>query len=233
LLGAPFGSQQLFSAEHDDVLGLQIDPASRHAVPLSQRPNSCVGLDFAHVTGPFSGGGAPDHPQQSLSLRQISPVGAQPEGGWQIMKPGPAPVGAHTREQHPEPQLGTVSPTFAQTVPFTEQFVVPGALTVAPHVPSRAPPTITQFPPQQSAFVAQTSPCCVQNESPLAEQRPLLHRPEQHSVLPPHGLPDVLHVVLSGLHFIAPVPSSAQLPPQHSSFVVHAWLSAVHCLVEH
>jgi hypothetical protein len=71
----------LFSALHADVLGLQMLPGSRHAVPLSQRPNSWVGDDFEQTTGPFTGGGAPDQPQQSLSFRQISPVGAQPEGG--------------------------------------------------------------------------------------------------------------------------------------------------------
>ena len=55
-------SQQLFSALHDSVDGLQIEPGSRHERPLSQRPNSWVGELFAQVTGPTSGGGAPDHP---------------------------------------------------------------------------------------------------------------------------------------------------------------------------
>lgn len=80
-VGAPFGAQQLFSALHDEVLGLQMLPGSRQAMPLSQRPNSCVGEPFAQTTGPLTGSGAPDHPQQSLSLRHISPVGEQPDGG--------------------------------------------------------------------------------------------------------------------------------------------------------
>jgi hypothetical protein len=80
-LGAPLGSQQLFSAEHASVLGLQMLPGSRHELPLLQRPNSCVGEAFEHSTAPVTGGGAPDHPQQSLSFRQISPVGEQPDGG--------------------------------------------------------------------------------------------------------------------------------------------------------
>jgi hypothetical protein len=50
-------------------------PGSRQAPPLSQRPISWVGSAFAHETGPFFGSGEPDQPQQSLSTRQISPVG--------------------------------------------------------------------------------------------------------------------------------------------------------------
>lgn len=168
--GASSGSQQLFSDEQDDVLGLQIEPASRHAMPLSQRPNSCVGVAFAHVTGPFTGAGAPDQPQQSLSFRQISPVGAQPDSTWQTRKPGPAPVAAQTREQQVPPHAGTGSVDFAQTVPFTEHSVAPGALTVSPHAPSSAPAAITQLPPQQSAFFAQASPFWMQNDTEVAEQ---------------------------------------------------------------
>lgn len=202
-------------------------PGSRHALPLSQRPNSCAGDDFAHVTGPFTGGGAPDHPQQSLSLRQISPVGAQPEGGWQTRKPGAAPVGAHTREQHVPPQDGRVPVVVPHTVPLTEHCVAPGADTVAPQTPSVTPAGLAQLPPQQSEFCAQTSPACAQNETP-DEQSPLLQRPEQQSGSFAHGLPDVLHDVLSG----------AQTPPlhaplQHSPSIAHAALSAVHCFVEH
>lgn len=83
-LGAPFGSQQLFSAEQDEVLGLQMLPGSRHFIPLSQRPNSWVGEPFEQLTGPSTGGGDPAEPQQSLSVLQSSPVGEQPEGGWQM-----------------------------------------------------------------------------------------------------------------------------------------------------
>ena len=37
-------AQQLFSALHDDVASLQIAPAGLHALPLSHRPTSSVGL---------------------------------------------------------------------------------------------------------------------------------------------------------------------------------------------
>jgi len=230
-LGAPFGSQQLFSALHDSVLGLQMLPGSRQAMPLSQRPNSWVGDAFAHVTGPLTGSGAPDHPQQSLSFRHISPVGEQPDGGWQTRKPGAAPAGAQTREQHVPPQAGGLEPDDPQTVPFGRHCVAPGAATASPQVPSAAPACLTQLPPQQSAFTAQTSPCCVQNDT--SEQSPPLHSFEQHSSFLVHELPVVLHVVLSGLHVPPPLPSGAHVPPQHSSFCPHAWLSATHCLVEH
>lgn len=86
--GWPIVSQQLFSALHDSLPPtLQMLPGSRHAVPLSQRPNSFVGLDLLQKTGPFFGSGDPDQPQQSLSTRQTSPVGWQPDGGWQTRKP--------------------------------------------------------------------------------------------------------------------------------------------------
>jgi len=86
LLQLPLGwfsvSQQLFSALHESAPpALQIDPGSRHAPPLSQRPNSAPG-GLLHVFGiPPVGAGEPAAPQQSLSRRQISPVGRQPEGG--------------------------------------------------------------------------------------------------------------------------------------------------------
>lgn len=84
----PMGSQQLFSAEHESLVpGLQMLPGSRHALPLSQRPNSSVGDFFAQSTSLPSG----FHPQQSLPARQSSPVGWQPEGGWHTRKPLVAP----------------------------------------------------------------------------------------------------------------------------------------------
>jgi hypothetical protein len=225
--GAPLGSQQLFSDEQDSVLGLQMLPGSRHAVPLSQRPNSWVSVDFEHWTAPLTGAGAPDHPQQSLSLRQISPVGEQPDGGWQMKKPPLAPVGAQTREQHAPPQEGAPAETVLQTVPLTEQFVVPGALTVAPQAPSGAPVAFWQLPPQQSKLSAHTSPVCAQNEI-VFEQKPFEQRFEQHCVPSVHGLPDVLQLLLRGTQRL-PV----QVPPQHSGPVVHAVLSALHCVAAH
>jgi hypothetical protein len=231
-LGAPFGSQQLFSAEHASVLGLQMLPGSRHAVPLSHRPNSCAALLFAQVTAPFTGGGAPDQPQQSESLRQSSPVGEQPEGGWQTRKPPFAPVGAHTREQHVPPHEGAPPSVVPQIVPFTAHSVAPGAPSTPPQTPSSAPGCLVQLPEQHSVFVAHTSPSWTQNDTPT-EQRPLLHSLEQHSPLAVHGLPEVLHVVLSGAHVPPPVPFGAHLPPQHSASFPHAWLSATHCFAEH
>jgi hypothetical protein len=92
LLGRLAFSQQSFSALHESPLpGLQMLPGSRQALPLSQRPYSSVAAAFEHVTGPLSGCGEPDHPQQSLSARQTSPVGAQPDGGWQTRNPDFAP----------------------------------------------------------------------------------------------------------------------------------------------
>jgi hypothetical protein len=94
------GSQQLFSALHDaKPPALQMLPGSRHAWPLSQRPSACVGDALAHVTGPLTGGGAPDHPQQSLLVRHTSPVGLHPDGGSQTSSPPVAPNGPHDREQ--------------------------------------------------------------------------------------------------------------------------------------
>jgi hypothetical protein len=90
LLQLPLGwfsvSQQLFSALHDSKPpALQMLPGSRHAVPFSQRPNS-LPTGLLHVLGdPPVGCGEPAEPQQSLSVRQTSPVGRQPEGGWQTL----------------------------------------------------------------------------------------------------------------------------------------------------
>lgn len=94
-------------------------------------------------------------------------------------------------------------------------------------MPSDAPLAFMQEPPQHSLSRLQASPFCVQNEgAPL--HTPFEHRPEQHSALPPHVLPDVLHAVLSG----AQVPL-LHTPPQHSPSLLHEPLSAVHCLSEH
>jgi hypothetical protein len=214
----PFGRQQLFSTEQADVLGLQSRPGSSQARPWSQRPNSWLGDDFEQWTsfvdvGTLFSAGEPDQPQQSLSARQISPRGPHPEGGWQTRKPGAAPLGAQIFEQHVPPHSGTVLLVVPQTVPFTEQLPTPGAVTVSPQVPSVPAPSWTQY------------------EIPL-EQKPPVHTFEQQSPPPPHGLPAVLHVLLSGVHFFPP-PLSTHSPPQHCSFVVHAWVSAVHCATLH
>jgi hypothetical protein len=71
----------------------------------------------------------------------------------------------------------------------------------------------------------QASPAAVQYDGP--EQNPLLQYFEQHSLADVHGLPDVLQPA-SGVH----VPD-VHLPPQQAPSVVHAPLSAVHCVFEH
>jgi hypothetical protein len=91
---------------------------------------------------------------------------------------------------------------------------------------------LLQIPPQHSNPVVQTSPVCVQNEGWLL-QTPLLQKFEQHSAPEPQGLPDVLHVVLSGAHFPPPVPFGTQEPPQQSVPTPHAPLSATHCCAAH
>jgi hypothetical protein len=58
-------------------------------------------------------------------------------------------------------------------VPFTAQFVAPGAETVAPHTPSVTPAGLLQLPPQQSALLAHASPACTQNEMPAEQSEPL------------------------------------------------------------
>jgi hypothetical protein len=72
-------AQQLFSALHDIDASLQIAPAGLHAFPLSQRPTGSPGL-LLQLPTPVSPC-TPPKPQQSASIRQISPVGRQPLGG--------------------------------------------------------------------------------------------------------------------------------------------------------
>jgi hypothetical protein len=230
--GAPFGSQQLFSDEHEDVLGLQMLPGSRHTVPLSQRPNSWVADALEQETAPLTGGGEPAEPQQSLSLRQSSPVGEQPDGGSQMKMPPALPLGAHTREQHVPPHEGAPASAVLQTDPLTSHCVAPGALATAPHEPSVAPAAFTQLPPQQSKLLPQASLIWLQKETAL-EHVPLLQSLEQQSALPAHVLPEDLQRVLSGLQIPPPLPTGTQEPPQHSALLPHARLSPTHCLFAH
>jgi hypothetical protein len=94
-----------------------------------------------------------------------------------------------------------------------------------------APAAFVQVPPQQPRSVEHASPCWLQNDG--GAQKPSLQSFEQHSLLPPsgllpHGLPEVLHVLLSGVHLPA-----SHLPPQHSPSPVQAALSATHCFAPH
>jgi hypothetical protein len=89
------------------------------------------------------------------------------------------------------------------------------------------PPDITHWPPQHSESCAHASPSWTQNED-APHLPPALHSCEQHSPLPPHGLPSVLQAVLSGAHLLF-----AQFPLQHWLLPVHASVSATHAWSEH
>jgi hypothetical protein len=78
-------AQQLFSALQELIASLQMAPAGRQELPLSQRPTGSLGFSLLQVTPVPVGRGSP--PQQSLSIWQSSPVGRQPLGGWQMKRP--------------------------------------------------------------------------------------------------------------------------------------------------
>lgn len=214
--------QQRSVAWQENAERRQIEPAGLHLLPWSHRPTIAPAalLQVVFVSEPS---GRPAEPQQSLSCWQSSPVGWQPLGGWQMFTPVAA-YGSHERLQH-----GFVlhAPPGPHTVPAVVQPPAPAAA-ATPHVPSVAPAVFVQTPPQQSRSPEHASPFCVQNDASAA-QIPLWQSDEQQSPLPAHGLPDVLHVVLSGVH----VPPAPHLPPQHWPSAVHAALSAAHCLSEH
>jgi len=104
----------------------------------------------------------------------------------------------------------------------------PGA-NVSPQTPSVAPVAFVHAPPQHSKSVEQTSPVCVQNE-PRLLQMPPLQNPPQQSPFWAHGLPAVLHAVLSGAQTPPPVPFGTHCPPQQSLDVPHDPLSATHAV---
>src|SRR4051812_30610047 len=141
-----------------------------------------------HLTRPAPGrplGASP--PQQSLSLPHKSPSTWQPDAGWQIFEV-PVPKGAQYELQQP------LQPS--QVKPSTRHGVV-----IAEQVPAEAPAATVQAPVQQSASWKQMSPTCVQYEiCDGAAHVPPTQLALQHSPLPPHVLPAVLHVVFSGLH---------------------------------
>jgi hypothetical protein len=134
-----------------------------------------------------------------------------------------AAYGSHDRLQH---GFELHAPPGSQTEPAVVQPPAPDAA-ATPHTPSDAPAAFVQRPPQQSRSAAHASPFCVQNED-AAAQIPLTQSFEQQSPLPRQGLPDVLHVVLSGVQ--VPI---VHLPPQHWPSAVHIELSGAHCLFEH
>jgi hypothetical protein len=70
------------------------------------------------------------------------------------------------------------------------------------------------------------SSSCVQNETVEGgAQVPLAQSPLQQSLLPPHVLPAVLHVALSGLH----EPETHSVLQQASPPAVHGCPSETHC----
>jgi hypothetical protein len=78
------------------------------------------------------------------------------------------------------------------------------------------------LPAQHSASALHVSPLWVQNEG-AGEQSPSTQYLEQQSIGPLQALPDVLQAPFKGTQT-----SFVQVPPQHSSFEVHASLSGVH-----
>jgi hypothetical protein len=89
------------------------------------------------------------------------------------------------------------------------------------HVPSVCPVATLQTPVQQSALLAHESPGWPQNED--GWQTPVTHRLEQHSLLPLHWFPSVLHMPLSEVH----VPL-VHVWLQQSPLTVHGFPSDVH-----
>ena len=124
-------AQQLFSALHDVVASLQMAPAGRQALPLSQRPTGSLALALLQFPTPVLPW-MPPKPQQSESVVQSSPVGLQPLGGWPMSRP--ERCGAHARLQHSPPHDGTppsLTPPSApapQAAPATAHPGTPGVL---------------------------------------------------------------------------------------------------------
>jgi hypothetical protein len=141
------------------------------------------------------------------------------------------PLGAYGRHdllQHSPPQIGRSPPVVP--VPHACPAGVHPPTPVAsatPQTPSVEPAALVQRPPQQSTSFAHESVFCLQYEG-AAEQMLFLQNFEQQSPFAAHGLPDVLHVVLSGVHVVPP-----HFPPQQAPSVLHVAPSAVHCWPEH
>ena len=234
-------AQQRSVALHDVVASLQIAPAGEHLFPLSQRPTGSLAFAFEQCTSLAAPPvGVPGAPQQSLSIRQSSPVGRHPVGGSQMKTPVGA-YGAHARLQQLPPHAGRPpSPTVPASdnapphaSPSTVHIVAPGAEGTL-HTPIVIPVPLVQMPPQHSLFVEQMSPVCVQNDDWL-EQRPFVQRLEQQFAFDVHALPDVEHPPLSGVH-VPPAsapPLPPHRPPQQLAFDVHAWLSEMQSVAPH
>jgi hypothetical protein len=115
----------------------------------------------------------------------------------------------------PSPEVALSQPS-----PAGVQFCPLPAATL--QVPTLAPESFVQSPPQHSRSPEHTSPLCRQNEG-LAEQDPFTHEREQHSAFPAQEFPAVLHAGFSA----AQVPF-VQVPPQHSALPEQALPSETH-----
>jgi hypothetical protein len=220
--------QQSHEALHDIVLSLQTSPSGLHPMGLRQTP-TVFGAVMTQVTGLPEPPGSPVDPQQSLSLRQMSPTRWHPLAGWQMRTPV-APYGAQRRLQHAPPQAGTPAsstetppsaPAPAQSMPSTTPQLA-GPDGGCPHTPTVCPDAIVQMPLQQLAACVHTSPGCTQKDE-FSEHSPFEQRPEQQSPFEAHWFPAVRQELLRGTHL-----PEAQLPPQQSPLAVQAWLSEMH-----
>lgn len=79
-------AQQLVLWLHEVKSSLQMPPAGVHELPLSQRPIALLSF-LLHTMAERAPSGRVAEPQQSASTAQISPVGWQPLGGWQMNTP--------------------------------------------------------------------------------------------------------------------------------------------------
>src|SRR5262245_24432452 len=95
------GSQQLFATLHANeiVASLQISPGFEQELALPQRPNLSPGFILLQRRPWGSGDPKKPYSQQSASVWQSSPSGAQPDGCSQILRPPAAPLVPHDREQ--------------------------------------------------------------------------------------------------------------------------------------
>jgi hypothetical protein len=157
--------QQLQVSLHDIWLRRQTSPFGLQPIGRRHTPTGPPALR-SHVTGLPDPPAMPVDPQQSPSLRQVSPTGWHPLAGWQTSTPV-GPHGAHARLQQPPPHCG--SPLSRYTTPPSDvppphsipstspQFAAPFG-GVVPQVPIVCPAATVQLPVQQSAPVEQESP---------------------------------------------------------------------------
>jgi hypothetical protein len=155
-------------------------PAGVHELPALQRPMA-LSPSRVHSIPLVSPSGRFAEPQQSEFSRQISPVGWQPLGGWQMSTPV-GPNGKQARLQHSPPQIGSSPPSYVAPPEHTSPALKHPPAPVAGarlQRPSVAPSCLLQRPAQHSPSVVQVSPDCVQYEG--APQMPSEQKEEQQS----------------------------------------------------